>query len=770
MGSEMGKGAAILALITVLAAQTAYVQAADVCKLGDIECDGKVARLCWDDNKDGYLEWSYNFAYNMESEDACRNLADVSVITSIWGFDIWKEETESICRAGETMCTLDGKGTILCNDNDGDGIYDYTMDWQSGAACRYGCNYVFTPGAVYGKIAAECNPGPGYCPLQCSLGETYCNADGITYTICQMGNDGCPEFSDEGVGMCDYGCATDSTGKGYCLSQYDSWLLDAEGDEELTQSILDSAGMYGTIVPDAYTWVAYNFSDNECENGAIMDIGKNNMTAVPNQEGKQTCNTTFGKYGKGLEINPSSNSAGTLLFNNTGYLDSGTISFWFLCTTDYEWTNDLVRAYTLFNGDSDIWDNAIFISPRKIIVNDSASGGLNRYEMEYVPDRNLCDGKWHKLVLTFGSKWNLYIDSYFVKTEATPDKLSLDPYYGYYYSSLPWYTSDTFITSFMFDEFEISEITKAIAPGCQNRCLSGDTKCVSSGEFEYSMNCTDYDGNGCTDWLQPGSYCEYGCNDYTGRCYTADNRNDTCNLGNWTCGPASKFLSEYEIPCAVGANGLNYWNETAASFCFKGCDEHLGRCNEVKDECTTTETYCCKELLVTEEMSRESLGALDWISNEYDGKLARSVCGCADGNGDGYLEEGGSVVEYCGETGWCEFDNWPNGTSYAWCGEMPDEVEQAKAAIDLLASSTETAFPNTQKPLIAFGASGFASLLFGFLGSRMRKESSGGAMGVLAFVSVMCMFIWAGWLPSFIAVGLVAMATFVIYKTFMGDE
>jgi hypothetical protein len=701
----------------------------DVCTLGDLKCndDLHTVSYCWDENQDGYLEWTQQDTYYCELP--CGEIVEMSghnVVIEDFSdcFPTQPIRACDVCADGETICSIDGSTILTCYDSNGDGCHQFE---EEGLYCQYGCNYIFTPIAVGGKEGADCNPGPNYCPLQCSIGEEYCHNDGHSWTACVEDVNGCPSFSEE-YGYCEFGC--DQWADGIRCLDPPIWIPD-EYDVE----------------SDPYTIAYYSFDDgNDISN--IVD---------------------YGPFGYNLTLNNASNDVGSFV---NGFSGLALNSSGYSCRWDSDFYNDnygldsfpnrgSYEFYFQYNDDSGN-DDADFLKAELVNtgfyfvvymnsdrIHAYMYGNWNDNDAEIYYYDTFDDGDWHHVLMTWDhlgtGKVKLYFDGKFVGEDDLPSspRYSLSSPYRLRIGN----ELNDVNGIFKVDEIRFSSTVRTISD-CDDLCeRDGQRRC--EGFNLYSRVCEDSNSDGCLDWSGQSDFCDFGCNPETGSCFDADNRFSICDIGDFKCGDSSRYPNEYEIPCDdVDNDSFNEWDYADSNVCDYGCNPDTGRCNPPFDACGSTETFCCR----------------DFVDTPFGMKL-NSVCNCADWDNDGYLDKGAEVIQFCGSLGWCDDDNYPNGTNYAWCNSIEDEIIYAKTHVDAFAAITDTAIPEGARTLMAFGISGIVFVIFSIAGS-VRGRGGGSALGgVAALVMIIC-FTLSGWVAPVFALVLVAISGFFLFAQF----
>ncbi len=369
---------------------------------------------------------------------------------------------------------------------------------------------------------------------------------------------------------------------------------------------------------------------------------------------------------------------------------------------------------------------------------------------------------------------------------------------GYHYTSCVdndndgCYEADT---SWGNCEYGCTSVTSGIecatspAASCNNSCFAGRAYCMGVyPRAEYSVECVDSDNDGCDDLKSVFAgessgavdYCDYGCDDYSGLCYNQPTRGqNTCSAGTYSCiadHPVEEAASsEHEgyyapgfgrfIPheysgtiswtsygCSDGdGDGYREFDIHNATYCPYQCNPSTGRCQTGYHVCSTGESTC--------------IGSLP-DEPEYPGTEARSgsgYFGCGDMNGDGYREWDVFNHTSCLHGCWEDTDN-STGLLTAHCYSDFDEQYEIRNAIEEVAGHVSVAFPTG---IIRFILSViFFAIAFGVGTVLSRTPAFGGICGIGTIG--LCMYY--GWIPIYFTVGIIALASFLIFKGFMGGE
>lgn len=626
------------------------------------------------------------------------------------------------CVVGSTICSgPDLKWKITCVDWDGDGHYDYNvpdfyehifMDY-----CEFGCkidNYAPASGS-----RAECLTSPTQCPNQCTPGESQCSADDRYVQTCSTSViTGCADWNHQWE-ICDYGCDS-----GSCMTFEDAFpgsTLPIVGDNET----------YSYYTFDNPINGHYNFTD---------DSGNNrNLTCSP--PGACTAGygptSRFGPYG----YDASGDGFPHRRFVSNDYPEVGSIDFWFKYMDD---DCDFAIPFTLYAYDhTDYEVLQFYLNCHNVYV--FSRGNPTVY---YRVDDQFTDTNWHYIIFNWDREdtW-LFVDNQLVIDDLGPPERSF--WNGSDITYIFGTTSGSSIDYYFIDEFRISTINRYPQKPCADQCtFEGEATC-DSGLGLYSLRCY-LDNDGCYKYDDGNNYyCDYGCNELTGRCYDTDPSSDQCINGTYNCVEGGL----YSTVCYDEDNdGFTEWSVYSKTPCGKyGCNVNTGLCNMPFNECDLGESICCGNGVDS-----------DVFGVEY-GIRFDSICFCSDDDGDGFTEWSSYNVTKCPFA--CQWDNYENnGTAYAWCLSTPDEAILHRNIVSSTSATINTAIQGSFLRVIA---SIVIMLISSFIIFKVSESPSFAGLGGITALGVTLGY---GWLPVEFFVASMAICVILIFKFFIGDS
>jgi len=520
------------------------VSAQDInfCNPGDYRCGkagGDWSIPCSDDNGDGYYEWSvYNHVFCYEGCDQVAGLCYGDIETTCQDF----------CNPGDQRCGLTGDYVVYCNDDNGDGCYEWSV---------YDVDYC-SDGCVNGYCTSEYddqNTGDE-CRDKCVKGERRCSGP-KDYIVCKTDSStGCTFWKENDDYFCEYGCDD-----GECRSEPQKYCTDycTQGDKRCAGdgNFYIECGDYDSN--SCYEWGG---DWTTCEYGCTEGDGEARC-----KEGTEY-DMTFYDY--------NGNSASVLDDNYSTYQELLTVTYPSLYSCFPYQVGQIRFSVQAYQDDQD---------PDELSENiDFELYDFDTSSWELVDREYPCFDRNRNYTVSIGLSDRHFNGSYCVVGRirgGTDD--NNDEYCGCPECSDPNPEVRELVSSYYY----------GLNISCDDLCVPGTKRCGGvSGEAEYSFPCT-LQPNGCYGWdYDEGVYCNNFCNRQTGLCYQSGELPDInfCSSGDFRCG---KEGGKYSIPCDDDdSNGFYEWSLYNNTYCYYGCVAGTGLCREIEDFCTYGECRC----------------------------------------------------------------------------------------------------------------------------------------------------------------------------------